>query len=401
MEDCFEVLSDRLACALENSVFGRPSLAQVPSIPSLLHLFCCDYVDINMYMEDQEAEVEVIVAAASVGPILSGKDVVIAAETGCGNLIPLIDMLCGAVDGSENTRMAHNWDELPRDILLEIAKLLPRFEDYAPFSGVCTSWQSAAACLYPIPLLMLAPRKDSHVLDFYHLSDRIVNQVSLSEALTDKRCYSSKGCLITIGHDLNVNLMHPFSNLQHNFPNIKTIDKWDENYNISYYDRFIFKCVLSSNPLLESDYILVVMLGGFNQLVYARPGDESWTFISKRINYSDITYYRGQLYAVNCVGQIMACSIGGGDNPSEPEVVAELPSKLLRNEPTRLYIVESAGALLIISRDDGMEFYINIEKGGGKDMGIYSLQDGSITPHFGDKSLDPINPPTWIEHSFI
>ncbi|TXG56264.1 hypothetical protein EZV62_017577 [Acer yangbiense] len=412
MEDCFEVSLQLplLACALENSVFGRPSLAQVPSIPSLLHLFCCDYVDINMYMEDQEAEVEVIVAAASVGPIYSyilpGKDVVIAAETGCGKtnsyLIPLIDMLRGgAVDGSENTRMAHNWDELPRDILMEIAKLLPRFEDYAPFSGVCTSWQSAAACLYPIPLLMLAPRKDSHVLDFYHLSDRIVNQVSLSEALTGKRCYSSKGCLITIGHDLNVNLMHPFSNLQHNFPNIKTIDKWDENYNISYYDRFIFKCVLSSNPLLESDYILVVMLGGFNQLVYARPGDETWTFISKRINYSDITYYRGQLYAVNRVGQIMACSIGGGVNHSEPEVVAELPSNLVLNKPSRLYIVESAGALLIISRDDGMEFYINIEKGGGKDMGIYSLQDGSITPHFGDKSLDPTNPPTWIEHGFI
>ncbi|KAK2636388.1 hypothetical protein Ddye_031180 [Dipteronia dyeriana] len=66
-------LSDRLACALENSGFGRPSLVQ----------------------------------AASIGPILSGKDVVIAAETGSGKthsyLIPLIDKLCGARDGSENT----------------------------------------------------------------------------------------------------------------------------------------------------------------------------------------------------------------------------------------------------------------------------------------------------------
>ncbi|KAK1552377.1 hypothetical protein Q3G72_015585 [Acer saccharum] len=46
----------------------------------------------------------------------------------------------------------------------------------------------------------------------------------------------------------------------------------------------------------------------------------------------------------------MACSIGGGVHPSEPEVVAELPSKLVLNKPSRLYIVESAGALLIISR---------------------------------------------------
>ncbi|KAK2636569.1 hypothetical protein Ddye_031361 [Dipteronia dyeriana] len=246
--------------------------------------------------------------------------------------------------------MARNWDELPMDLLMDIAMLLTRFEDYAPFSGVCTSWQSAAACLYPIPLLMLAPRKDSHVLDFYHLSDRIVNQVSLSEDLTGKRCYSSKGCLITIGHDLNVNLMHPFSNIQHTFPNIKTIDNWDENCDSSSYHRLIYKCVLSSNPLLEYDYILMVILEGYTRLVYARPGDETWTFLGKRATYSDITYCRGQFYMVNPAGQISTCFIGGGNNPNEPEVVAELPSKLRRNKSSRLYIVESAGALLIISR---------------------------------------------------
>ncbi|KAK2636401.1 hypothetical protein Ddye_031193 [Dipteronia dyeriana] len=411
--------------------------------------------------------------------------------------------------------MAHNWDDLPMELLMEIAKLLTRFEDYTPFSGVFTSWQSVAACLYPIPLLMLPPRKDSHALDFYHLSDRIVNRISLSEALTGKRCYSSKGCLITIGHDLNVNLMHPFSNLQHKFPNIKTIDNWDENYGSSCYDRFINKCFLSVNPLLESDYILMVIFGGFKRLVYARPGDETWTVKGEQINYSDITYYRGQCYVVNLIGRVFACCIGGDDNLIEPEVVARLPSKFLEDCPDRLYIVESAGALLIITRfvysvnyedeesvyvededeesvydeeedeesiydededeesvydeeededevfnfpictsyisskfqafnvdlstktcteikdlddriiflghnssfslacppnckpnslyftDDSKDTYIRIEEGGGKDIGIYSLQDGSITPHFIDKSLDPLTPPMWIEHSFI
>ncbi|KAK2636521.1 hypothetical protein Ddye_031313 [Dipteronia dyeriana] len=244
--------------------------------------------------------------------------------------------------------MTHNWDELPWEILMEIAKLLTKFKDYAPFSGVCTSWQSAAACLYPIPSLMVTPRKDNNVLDFYHLSDRVVNQVSLSEALTGKRRYSSKGCLIIIGHDLNVNLMHPFSNLQHKFLNIKTIDNWDESFDSSCYERFIEKCVLSSNPLLESDYILMVIFGGFIELVYARPRDETWTFVSKRFDYFDVTYYRGQFYTVNPHGQITDCYIGGGDNPSEPEVVAELPSKFVENFPSRLYITESVGALLII-----------------------------------------------------
>ncbi|KAJ0039249.1 hypothetical protein Pint_23066 [Pistacia integerrima] len=66
-------LSDRLSGALENSGFGRPSIVQ----------------------------------ASSIAPILSGKDVVIAAETGSGKthcyLVPLIDKLCAALDGSENT----------------------------------------------------------------------------------------------------------------------------------------------------------------------------------------------------------------------------------------------------------------------------------------------------------
>lgn len=66
-------LSDLLIRALENSGFGRPSIVQ----------------------------------AASIGPVLSGKDVVIAAETGSGKthsyLVPLIEKLCTALGDSENS----------------------------------------------------------------------------------------------------------------------------------------------------------------------------------------------------------------------------------------------------------------------------------------------------------
>lgn len=66
-------LSDRLTRALENSGFGKPSIVQ----------------------------------AASIGPVLSGKDVVIAAETGSGKthsyLVPLIEKLCSAFGDSENS----------------------------------------------------------------------------------------------------------------------------------------------------------------------------------------------------------------------------------------------------------------------------------------------------------
>ncbi|TXG70772.1 hypothetical protein EZV62_005707 [Acer yangbiense] len=124
--------------------------------------------------------------------------------------------------------MANNWDKLLTDVLVEIAKRIRMCEDYVAFRGVCTCWRSAATkdnflfhnC--PVPLLMRAPRK-GHVLDFLNLTKGIVNQVSLFEPPMGKRFYSSKGCLITIDQGLNVNLMHPFSNLQHKFPNMMTL----------------------------------------------------------------------------------------------------------------------------------------------------------------------------------
>ncbi|KAF7809249.1 DEAD-box ATP-dependent RNA helicase 22 [Senna tora] len=80
-------LSDSISRALSNIGLDRPSLVQASSIPS----------------------------------VLSGKDVVIAAETGSGKthsyLVPLIDKLRGAHHNSEKT--AHSQEEsLPHEVLL-------------------------------------------------------------------------------------------------------------------------------------------------------------------------------------------------------------------------------------------------------------------------------------------
>ncbi|KAA8522384.1 hypothetical protein F0562_013255 [Nyssa sinensis] len=39
-------------------------------------------------------------------------------------------------------------------------------------------------------------------------------------------------------------------------------------------------------------------------------------------------------------------------------------------------------------------------EGGGKDMGIFNLSDGSIEPHFRGRSFDPLSPPMWVTPSF-
>ena len=46
--------------------------------------------------------------------------------------------------------------------------------------------------------------------------------------------------------------------------------------------------------------------------------------------------------------------------------------------------------------DDFFESYLSAENGGGRDMGVYNLEDGSITPHFKGQSLSLIGPPIWV-----
>ncbi|KAK4837687.1 hypothetical protein QYF36_007629 [Acer negundo] len=90
------------------------------------------------------------------------------------------------------------------------------------------------------------------------------------------------------------------------------------------------------------------------KLSYAKASDETWTMVDSRYGpYKDITYYKGRFYAVNLHCIVMACYIRDSDNTSEAEqAVAELPphSSFTNQYYCKFYIVESAGALLIVSR---------------------------------------------------
>ncbi|XP_049348802.1 F-box protein At4g35733-like [Solanum verrucosum] len=46
--------------------------------------------------------------------------------------------------------------------------------------------------------------------------------------------------------------------------------------------------------------------------------------------------------------------------------------------------------------DDFYETYMSYEEGGGLDMGVFNLADGSIQPHYNGVSLSRFCPPTWV-----
>ncbi|KAF7151701.1 hypothetical protein RHSIM_Rhsim02G0222900 [Rhododendron simsii] len=50
--------------------------------------------------------------------------------------------------------------------------------------------------------------------------------------------------------------------------------------------------------------------------------------------------------------------------------------------------------------DDCWEPYQCFKRGGGKDMGIYNLEDESQTPFYKGESFSPICPPIWVNPSF-
>lgn len=63
--------------------------------------------------------------------------------------------------------------------------------------------------------------------------------------------------------------------------------------------------------------------------------------------YFDIAYYNDKFYAVNCLGDVVACDLSV--DPAVVYQVAKMPTGLVEILQ-KVYMVESAGALLVATR---------------------------------------------------
>ncbi|KAK3225017.1 hypothetical protein Dsin_004879 [Dipteronia sinensis] len=299
-----------------------------------------------------------------------------------------------------------NWAALNHDLLVEIVWRITWYDDFVAFGGVCTSWRSAASILNfrskspQMPWLMLPSKVDRNLRGFFSVTKGATRQIILPKAYA-KKCFSSRGFLIT-------------------------------------------------------------------------PGDNVWTTIDEWNGYYfDITYFNGKFYTINSKGTIMACDIKD-DRSIETYTTAQLPNRIKLKDLHKLYILESAGKLLVVLRkgvylhsmkeDESKSNYgtyafqifevdicsntcdevknlgkralflgdnssLSIEVldvtrcksnciyftddcresysapcfcggGGGKDMGIYNIQDESIEPYIRSNFCELVTPPLWVEQSF-
>ncbi|KAK2984977.1 hypothetical protein RJ640_028816 [Escallonia rubra] len=375
---------------------------------------------------------------------------------------------------------------LPDDLLVNIAEKVALFEDFVALRGVCKSWQSAAAKgnfsnRPQIPWLMLAAKEGSDVREFYSLSKDMILRVTLPEANEKRcRCLASEGWLITIGKDLNMSLLHPISGIQIRLPHISTLKDHEASDDDDLtYVTYIRKAVLSSSASSSSCTVMIIQ-GDYAKLAFCKLGiDNAWTTVETRqACYLDVIHFNAMFYAIDCRGAIFICNVEG-PNPTAGELVTSLPRELHTRHIEYLYLVESSGKLLVVSRigveihlvdpvdeensdfeenseltygttgfqvfeveisnggwkevktlggralflghnssfsveahgcikadciyftDDALEAYVGADNlAGGKDMGIYNMQHGSITPHFDGESYSEITPPMWVAPSF-
>ncbi|PIA49844.1 hypothetical protein AQUCO_01300530v1 [Aquilegia coerulea] len=366
-----------------------------------------------------------------------------------------------------------NWLDLPDHILSLVSDLLIDINDYIRFGVVCWPWRriytenrSHRTIHHQLPLLVI-PASDepcpcdlkNQTRSFYSLSNKKIIP-NFQVRLPHKFCRgSTQGWLVTVDENLSdVSLFNPF--LSHDneiqLPSIQTLPH--EEFDI-YHDAFLSKAVLSANPVLNPNYVVMAIYGGIFSLAFFKPGDKTWTSPDfEDANMDDVIQFNDQFYVVDCQGFVFSCDV----TQPHPELVKVASPPSYQAFSMKKYLVDSFGDLLQISKeidsssddepyrtvgfevfkleqstlkwtklqsigncaiflgdnysmslsskdfptckpnciyftDDYYEGYYNNPNRGPRDMGVFNIKNGSIKQHYPMNSKTIYPPPIWIE----
>ncbi|PRQ41721.1 hypothetical protein RchiOBHm_Chr3g0449861 [Rosa chinensis] len=130
-------------------------------------------------------------------------------------------------------------------------------------------------------LLIAADQEDT-----WEVYNVIENKVLNMQIRMPKKRYSgcSKGWLVTVEKDFSVTLINPFYSVQGSskkensiirLPPLPVSKPWRWSWK---YDYYVFKSIISSDPILDAnDYIVVLVYEEFRGMAFIRLGkDETW-----------------------------------------------------------------------------------------------------------------------------
>ncbi|KAL6496759.1 hypothetical protein OROHE_027322 [Orobanche hederae] len=324
-----------------------------------------------------------------------------------------------------------NWTNLPKDLLIYIVKLLTSQEDYYRFSAVCKSWNSAATeeefrkpwwLPTTTPMLLLAEQvapgsilydthldinKDYGDLDedgftkndddddaslclgsydylkdsvgtsrgLYSLSTMKTYNIDLPQAAGKQIFATSKGWLLTVGRDFQINLLHPLSRYQFSLPPVLTFPlhpDYLQGFDPKYTAIFIQKVAISSRLQKKNtdnffhhhatpSPVVMAVYESAGLLAFARLGDRVWTKVqvpSDGYCIHDIVYHKGNFYVVNIRGDVFVCCIDSDVGKGGPRGT-EIASIRINGEHQNKYLVErlSKSGLWLIERSFVMKYF--------------------------------------------
>lgn len=388
------------------------------------------------------------------------------------------------------------WSELLPDICVSIAKTLsPDPTDYVRFGAVCKAWKSAASIEnYPpahrMPLLLLDEDdtipNPAGIRRFFSLSECKTYELAVPEACGRMCCTSTGGYILTLGTDLKMHLVDPWTRDKIRLPSMNKFNvnclqgrDWPAEHKRNF---FIWKVCLSwsSSPLKRrieknEDCTALAFYGAGRRPAYVKLDGKynprtRWTTIwCKWWPFNDAVFYKGRFHAVNHRGDVVVLDL----EKLKGEMIAPTPSSEDECTPHGS-LVESNGDLLQVQRfrfplqgeaeaklfeetgrlsyktfyfkvfkmvaEEGPaggkweavkslggrslfvglnntfcveasslmgckenciyftdDYRLGILDGRGHDMGVYNMEDGSITPlPFPGELLSWYSPPLWI-----
>ncbi|KAF8026161.1 hypothetical protein BT93_F2847 [Corymbia citriodora subsp. variegata] len=364
--------------------------------------------------------------------------------------------------------MAAGWSDLPSPLLELIACRLPiddliDIDDLISFGLTCSHWRNVVVRLQgsfrrriSVPWLMITDWRRPESCSCFSLRQRGFYEFPLPHVRDKRRCLSSRGWVMTIGRDRDVQMFNPLSRARACIQ-LSALQPHCSPPQGPIHNEQIGKFALSACPYSSEKSEIMILSDIDRRLALWNYRDRSWTMVSPHRIYMDLIYYEGRFLAVDAMGTIRAfpVELDGLHPDADGQVVARRPCGLVDlRHFKKHYLVECWGSLLVVSQEwrrgfvtSGFQaFLLDLEAstwtrvgslgdrslflglnssfsmeitdrhGGiepdciyftddctnlyseGKDMGIYHMADGRIDPLLFEGMPDcPNSAPLWIE----
>ncbi|XP_077215526.1 putative F-box protein At4g22165 [Tasmannia lanceolata] len=212
---------------------------------------------------------------------------------------------------------------------------------------------------HQLPLFMLPDKDCSESCKFFNLSDNKLYNIQIPEFHGKWCCGSSKGWLLTVDNNFNIQLLNPFSRTQIQLPSFDKFEYPQVIYEpeIRRGSRYVRKTFLSADPISTSDYIVATFVTAALRFSFYKSGDEGWTTLLNTTwgPFRDAIYYEGNFYCITNWGYVVVCDFTSNGLPKFREV-----SSPIEGGGDVEYIMESSGELLKVFRHYEIPSNLNI-----------------------------------------